>query len=111
MPREFLDFVKEDFDERVQAVQIYSNEKRSFVFLKSFIDKVRRKQYNTAHEYLSAARQEYEKFMLQYESLPPRKKPPAIKPYPHPKDNESQKYHVFSNITFRSSRNKKHQRG
>ncbi|KAL3878989.1 hypothetical protein ACJMK2_031311 [Sinanodonta woodiana] len=88
MPKEFTDFVKEDFEEKVEEVQIYSNEKRSFVFLKSFIDKMRRKQYKAAKEHLTAARQEYEKFMLQYESLPPRKKPSAIKPYPQPKDNE-----------------------
>ncbi|KAK3602851.1 hypothetical protein CHS0354_026410 [Potamilus streckersoni] len=87
---EFTDFVKEDFNERVQEVQIHTKEKRSFLFIKSFIDKVRRKQYKAAHEHLGAARQQYQKFMLQYESLPHRKKQPAVESNPQTEVNEPQ---------------------
>ncbi|KAL3878823.1 hypothetical protein ACJMK2_031151 [Sinanodonta woodiana] len=88
LTKEFTDSVKQDFEERVRVVQRYSKEKRSFIFLKSFINKVRRKQFDLAEGHLRSASQEYEKFMLQYESLPGRKKVPAIKPYPQPKENE-----------------------
>ncbi|KAK3602854.1 hypothetical protein CHS0354_026414 [Potamilus streckersoni] len=84
---EFTDFVMQDFEERVRVIQLYSKEKRSFIFLKSFITKVRRKQYDVAKDHLRSARQEYGKFILQYDSLIGRKKSSAIKPYPQPKDN------------------------
>ncbi|KAL3878824.1 hypothetical protein ACJMK2_031152 [Sinanodonta woodiana] len=94
---EFNDFVKQDFDERVQEVQSYTKDKHSFLFIKSFIEKVRRKQYDAARVHLQAVRQLYQKFMLQYESFPDRKKQPAINPNPQPNVNEPRPA-VISNV-------------